>query len=311
MRKNRQTMHHYFIVNPIAGSIKADFVVSCLKEILEADFPNIEYTISITDYIWHASKLSALAASTYEDVRIYSLGGDGTLNEVANGIRESDNEKAVLVPVPLGSGNDFVRSLGYVTQKDVKKLLLSALNSLCVELDICMVNGRYFINISSVGFDAEVAVKANFYKENNKLIPKGLAYYVAVFTTFLKMKSYAVSITIDNDQVIERDVTLMAVANGKYYGGGIMPVPDASPSDGYIDVCILNRISRILVPFVFPLYIKGKHSKLKVAEFYRCKNVKIISKGQALNINIDGEFSTSNDVEFNICEGKILVGQLQ
>ena len=146
-------MYHYFIINPVAGRIQHEEVIEILKDILKTE----SYAYNVTEHVWHARQLAFEAAANHADIRIYSIGGDGTLNEVANGIVESGNKEAVLVPIPLGSGNDFVRSLGYKKEKDLRKLIDRAVSCSYIEIDLGKANDRYFLNISSLGFDAHVA----------------------------------------------------------------------------------------------------------------------------------------------------------
>lgn len=298
-------MYHYFIINPVAGRIQHEEIIEILKEVLK----NESYEYNVTEHVLHARQLAFEAAVKHEDVRIYSVGGDGTLNEVANGIVESGNKEAVLVPIPLGSGNDFVRSIGYKKETDLKKLIDRAVNCPYIDIDLCKANGRYFLNISSLGFDAQVAANAIAYKKN-KLVPKGLSYYLSVFTTFIKMKFYSLTITVDDERTFDNITTLLAVANGKYYGGGIIPVPGADIQDEYIDVCLVDKVSRIKVPIFFPKYAKGNHGDLKEVHFFKCKKIYVRCNNGFVSLNIDGEITKVKEVLFEIMNQKIRIGQI-
>ena len=298
-------MYHYFIINPVAGRINHEEIIEILDDILKTE----SYEYNVTEHVLHARQLAFNAAMEHKAVRIYSVGGDGTLNEVANGIVESGNKEAILVPVPLGSGNDFVRSLGYKKPKTLRELIEKAISCSYTDIDICKANDRYFLNISSLGFDAEVVSNAARYKKN-KFIPKGLAYYLSVFTTFIKMKSYPLVITVDEEKIFEKRITLLAVANGKYYGGGIIPVPSADISDQLIDVCMVDKVRRIKVPIFFPMYAKGKHGSIKEVNFFKCKKLLVQCVKGDVALNIDGELSTTKEVLFEVLTDKLRVGQI-
>lgn len=298
-------MYHYFIINPVAVRIQHEEVIEILKDILKTE----SYAYNVTEHVWHARQLAFEAAANHADIRIYSIGGDGTLNEVANGIVESGNKEAVLVPIPLGSGNDFVRSLGYKKEKDLRKLIDRAVSCSYIEIDLCKANDRYFLNISSLGFDAQVVANAIAYKKN-KFIPKGLAYYLSVFTTFVRMKFYPLTITVDDKETFDNNTTLLAVANGRYYGGGIIPVPGADIQDGCFDVCLVDKVRRIKVPIFFPMYAKGNHGKLKEVNFFKCRKLHVKCNNGFVSLNIDGELSKVKEVLFEVVNRKIRVGQI-
>lgn len=296
-------MYHYFIINPIAGRLNADEVIRILEEICK----DVAYSYDFSKQVLHAENLAYEACSKHKDIRVYSVGGDGTLNEVANGVLKSGNRDAILIPVPLGSGNDFVRSIGYIKKDSILNLLKKALTCDFDEFDVCLANNRYFLNISSLGFDAQVVANALKYKKN-KLIPKGLAYYLSVFTTFISMKSYKVIVTMDDKEPEHRRITLVALANGKYYGGGIIPVPQADLKDGILDCCLVDKVNRIKVPIFFPKYAKGEHGSLKEVHFYKCKRFHLKCEEGEIAFNVDGELSYTNEVTFEICDNKIKVG---
>ncbi|MDD4494515.1 MAG: diacylglycerol kinase family lipid kinase [Eubacteriales bacterium] len=289
-------MKHLFVVNPTAGKGKAEKYVERIGK--EAGGLLEEYEIKITEYPGHATEIVKEHVSK-EKYRIYSVGGDGTLNEVTNGMAGSDSELAV---IPAGSGNDFIRS---VTSDDPKKNIISrTIRGKAAPVDLVKVNDRYFINISSMGLDAEVAYFANKLKET-KFVPGFLSYYLGLICTLVKCRSHHLKLIID-DQEVEEDALLVAVANGRYYGKGILPAPQAHFDDGLLDICLIEKKGRLEIIRLFPKYVKGKHADIPGVRFFTCKNVKI-STSSSIAINLDGEVSRINEASYEIIPHGILV----
>ncbi len=293
-------MFHCFIVNPIAGRINLDAVLNAVTDICQSN--KLEYSCITTEYAGQAETIAYNMAIKHESVRIYSVGGDGTLNETANGLLKSGNKEAALIPVPLGSGNDFVRSTGYKVKLPLEQLIEKAVNCNVDEIDVCKAN-----DISSMCFDAKVVINSLAIKKI-KFIPKSLAYYISVFTTFIKMEPYNLNISVNGNYIYTKPMTLVAVANGKYYGGGIIPAPDADIKDGLIDVCFVEKVKRIKVPIFFPRYVKGKHSGIKEVSFIKCKNLHVKCEMGDIALNIDGDVYMVNEVLFTICDEKLKIG---
>ena len=322
-------MKHCFIINPAAGSMNTDMCRKSIEKICHEK--NIDYMIEFSNADGDIDRL-AYEASVGGFKYIYAVGGDGTLNEAANGIMRyidtaenlSEADRPVMVPVPCGTGNDFVRSIdscgvyrkfidsmnkksksSEAFQTEFDKLISAAVD--CIgnveSLDVGTANGRYFINIASVGFDAEVVINAKKYKKK-KFIPSGMAYIVGVFTTFISLKPRYVKISYDSGDLGDENITLMAVANGKYYGGGVMPTPDADLKDGKFDVCIVDFVRRYMVPVFFPKYNKGRHGSMKQVTFRKCEKV-VITSENPFAFNVDGEVSFETRGEFEICKNKI------
>ena len=131
-----------------------------------------------------------------------------------------------------------------------------------------------------------------------------MAYIVGVFTTFISLKPRYVKISYDGGEFGDENITLMAVANGKYYGGGVMPTPDADLKDGKLDVCTVDFVRRYMVPIFFPKYNKGRHGSMKQVNFRKCKKV-VITSENPFAFNVDGEVWFETRGEFEICKNKI------
>lgn len=282
-------MKHLFIINPTAGKGKNLSLIPIIEKMLEVK--KEDYYIEVTKGVGHATEIVKHYVKN-DDYRVYSVGGDGTLNEVLNGIVGSNSTLAV---IPSGTGNDFSRNI--YENGDVLISLEQAINGKDVFLDLARVNDRYFINIASVGFDAEVAYNtANFKKL--PFVGGSLAYIFGIIETVFKYKSVHLNITID-DKKLNIKSLLAAIANGKCYGGGILMTPDAILDDGMFDICIIEEVNKLKILRLFPKAIKGKHSSIKEVSFYRGRKVKI-NCNEEVSLNIDGEILRVREVEFEI-----------
>lgn len=294
-------MKHLFIINPKAGKGKALEIIPEIKKI----FKEIEgeFIIEITERPGHATELVENYVKE-ENYRVYAVGGDGTLNEVLNGMV---NSSSCLGVIPNGSGNDFVRSIYEKTA--FKNMLKSTILGKTKQIDVVKINDRYFINISSIGIDAEVVCNARKLK-SLPLISGGLAYILGVFITIFKYKCRYIQLKID-DKEIESTITLLAMANGKYYGGGMKVAPYADLEDGILDLCIINKLSRIRMLTLFPKLIKGNHEEIKEVSFYKGRKITLSSK-EEIAVNIDGEIIKSQQIQCNIIpQGiKVIIPQI-
>ncbi|WP_169911591.1 diacylglycerol/lipid kinase family protein [Clostridium oryzae] len=272
-------MRHIFIINPKAGKGKTLKYIPIIKE----KFMNIneEYIIELTEKVGHATEIARRYAEKGK-CRIYAIGGDGTINEVLNGIVGTDSSLAV---IPSGSGNDFVRSM--ISGNFRKNILTRTINGTDKAVDIgCIDHERYFINIASIGLDAEIAYGAQYFKRK-RWIPSKLAYLLSVFVTIFKYKAMKMKILLDSTQEIENTL-FIAIANGKYYGGGIKIAPSAELNDGYFEICKVKNISLFKILMLMPRAILGKHEGLKEAVFRKVKNIEVSAERNML-FNIDGE----------------------
>lgn len=292
-------MKHLFILNPAAGKGKTLRLIPEIEKIFEKR--NDEYVIEITKGEGHAVQI-AKDYSSKEDYRIYSVGGDGTLNEVLNGMIGTSSSLAV---IPSGSGNDFIKSIcNYSKKENLSKLLCDTINGREKIIDIGRVNERFFLNISSIGFDAEVAYSAVKLKKI-PFITGSIAYILGIFITLLKYKSYDLEIFID-DKHFKFNSLMAVIANGKYYGGGIFVAPEAEIDDGLFDICLIERVSRLKILALFPKVINGTHAEIKEVSFHRGRIVKIISE-KDITFNIDGEIMRDKKAEFEIIRNAIKI----
>lgn len=284
-----------FIINPIAGAGKAKTLIPLIEETMNK--VKKDYNIIITDKPEQAIKITEANISDYNT--IVAVGGDGTVNEVASGI--INKNRGTLGIIPAGTGNDMAKSLGI--SNDPIKALETIIRGNTTTMDIGRVNDNNFLNISSVGFDAEVVFNNNKLK---KKIKSELSYALSVVYTLLQFKKRPVDIEIDGKRTHE-DIVLLAVGNGKYYGGGMKILPDAKLNDGELDICIVSNMSKFSLLFLFPTIFKGNHIKYKkYVRMDKGKCIKIISK-DIIPINVDGELMEGKKVEFSLEDKHMLV----
>ena len=233
-------MKHIFIVNPTSGKGKALKTVEQIEKVCKER--NIDYEINYTKSSGDATKI-ARKYFLSKNI-IFSVGGDGTLNEVVNGIIGSKN---ILGVIPCGSGNDFYRTLEKVKEE-------------YPVIDIGKINNKYFINTVSIGIDAEVARNVSLMKKVK--LPSSQIYNASIVYTFFKYKFKNIEFTIDN-KTNKSKFTILTICNGKMYGGGYRIAPDANLSDGYFDVYFVEKLHKTIIPFLIGMLKKGTHEKHK------------------------------------------------
>jgi len=289
-------MRHVFIVNPVAGKGKSLQFISEIKNLFAKS--DTSHIIEITKYPGHATEIARKHVSEGK-CRLYSVGGDGTLNEIVNGMVGSDSSLAI---IPCGSGNDFIKSI--TDNLNIKNILEKSVHGGEKLIDLAKVGSQYFLNISSIGFDAEVLLNVNKIKKL-PFITGRMAYILGVITTIFKYSHNFLKISID-EQHMEAKSLLIAVANGRYYGGGMLAAPEAQIDDGLFDICLIRNMSKVKILKFFPKFIKGQHGKIAGVSFYRGKRVEIVCDGEVA-MNIDGEVAKTSRTVFEIIQNGIKI----
>ena len=274
-------MKYVFIINPASGKTDYDKIKENIIKTLE----NEEYEIYETKAPKEATEIASRFKNE-ENTIVYSVGGDGTLNEVVNGIAEG---KCKLGIIPTGSGNDFYRTLKEAQSENVR-------------LDLGKVNGRYFINIASVGMDAETCNNANKIKSKIKLHS---SYYLALIHTFLTFKSKSLKLKIDKN-VYAGDYIIAAICNGKYYGGGFKIAPVASFDDNQFDIYLVSKAGKLKLIKILLALLKSEHEKYNEVRKYTGKNITITSENNLI-VNIDGEITISKNIEIEMIQDALII----
>lgn len=284
-------MRYRFIVNPIAGRGDAQRKWPKVQEAIER--LKMDYEVVFTGAPGEGVFLAKEGVAQGFDALV-AVGGDGTVNEVVRGIIESGAKgKAILGIIPCGTGNDLVRTLDIPV--DLEEAVQILKNGHVEPLDLGKVNGDYFINVVGVGFDAAVAYEINM---NVRRLKGTAAYLYAVLKTLFSYKSPQMIVRID-DQVLEGRYFLIAIANGKYYGGGMKIAPDARPADGVFDICAVGDVNRLEVIKMLPKIFTGAHLSHPKVKVYRGRKVMVESTERVI-VQADGELKGTLPMGFEI-----------
>lgn len=285
-------MNHIFIINPVSGKGNATKIIPEIERVMKK--LSYSYEIQITTHPHHATEIAKNAALNNSAVRIYSCGGDGTLNEVVNGVANFKNVE--IGAIPLGSGNDFIKSIGQkVDFESIKGQVLGS----SMPIDLIKSKDRYCINICSCGFDSEVVGRKNKMRFLSK-VSGAFSYFVSTFISLAtNMKNHFI-VTVDDNEPIEKDFLFVLAANGKYYGSSFKPTPNAEINDGLMDVMLINTLPRYKFVKLLGKYKTGEHIHLTdLCTNYLAHKVNIKSDKE-FAVNMDGEVTMAKDITFEI-----------
>lgn len=297
--QGRCSMKHIFIINPVAGKHnKSKELIEHISQCMEGR--GLTYSCLLTQAPMHAASLAREFAETGAPVRLYACGGDGTLNEVANGAAGFEN--AAITHFPTGSGNDFIKIFGEDAVRFTKLEELLSCEEAAMDLIDC--NGRLCLNICSVGLDARIGTDIQKLKRLAFVTGSG-AYALSALFHVLKGVSQRLKINI-GEQSFDENFTMVVAANGCYYGGGFHPVPEASPTDGAIDFLLVKGVSRLRAAKVVGDYKKGLHAKYPALITHTRGTGMTLEDpvGQAC-INIDGELMRAKTIRISLSEKKV------
>ncbi len=293
-------MRHILIINPAAGrkNCTADLAGEA-KDLARRH--GIDMTCILTQRSGHAMETCRRLAETGEELRFYACGGDGTVNEVANGVLGFPN--AAMTCIPIGTGNDFMKNFG--REMLPKFLDLEQLwDGPQFPLDAIDCNGRVALTIACSGIDAQIADSVHRYGNSPFLRGRG-SYLVSVAVNFLFHDiGHRWTVTLDGETVRD-NFALVSVCNGRYYGGGSTPVPQARMDDGILETILVRKVGKATFARLFPAYSAGEYWKFpNVARVVRAREVRIQSETKIVTC-LDGESLYSNDVTLRLSEKKV------
>lgn len=287
-------MKHIFIINPSAGkSDQTKYIANMVNKIFMEEDIEGTYRIEVTKGVYDATKIARHYAMSNELVRIYSCGGDGTLNEIVNGIVHHENVE--LAPVPIGSGNDFVKSFGQNAIPaflDLKALIQASAR----KIDLLEVNGHFSINVINIGFDSSIAQNMVRFKRL-PLVSGAKAYDISVFYSFMTSIKNRFEIIADGIRLPHKNYTFAVMANGQYYGGSYRAAPLSDMQDGLIDLVLIPSVSRLKILQLMNVYKRGDHLKeqyQKIVHYRQCHEVQVEAEHE-INVCIDGEIKQLKD----------------
>lgn len=307
--KRMRTNKWLVVVNPAAGGGKAgkdwEFINSLLLK------HNIRFDPVFTDRRLHAMVISrAKVAAGY--TRIIVVGGDGTMNEVINGIFAQEKfptDEIILGMICVGTGNDWGKMFNIPS--DYEEAILTIKNQKTFIQDAGVVSysrsnktwHRYFINIAGMGFGAKVVARSNKLKSKGKSSP-GL-YLMTLFTSLLSYRSIKSFIEIDGTS-IKRKVFSLSIGIGKYNGGGMIQIPDAVADDGLYSITLIKKMGKVRIVANIKKLYNGKITKHRKVESYTGKVININSPS-VLHLETDGETLGHSPLAFRIIPKSVKV----
>ncbi len=290
-------MKYHFILNPKAGNGKrVDEISRAIETACEE--AKIDYCIYTTKAPLDATEYVKKALEEQDGShRFYACGGDGTLCELINGA--PNNDRAEFGLVPIGTGNDFRRNF---SDKDMFFDIKRQIEGESRKIDLLKYEDRYCVNIINIGFDCNVVYEMGKIK-NVKFIPNKLAYIAGIVVTLFKKMYCKMKITAEGIDEIDRELLLIAIANGKFYGGGFKAAPYASLHDSIFDISIVEKVSRLTFMSLVGKYKKGTHLETKTGKrcitYLRAKDL-TIEFDKPTNICVDGEIEFAEKVKISI-----------
>lgn len=276
------------IINPNGGKGKSLKALEKVENILKT--AGVEYTVHRTEYEKHATEITRELTKT-PDRKIIMLGGDGSFNEILNGIENFEN--VTLGFVPCGTGNDFVGASKH--PKNVEEAMAVILKGETSYIDYIQLTDRRCLNVLGGGMDVDVLLK---YAEMKAFRGK-MKYYASLLYTLAHTKWHKLRLTLDDGESMDKSAFMIGVGNGRSIGGGIPICPNAKIDDGVLSVVVVNEMKKRRIPFALVGFLKGKHVEKKYTEEFTAKKVKIEVLDDS-QFEVDGEVFASPMVECEV-----------
>lgn len=289
------------VFNPQAGRGRGHKRAEEVRQALQA--AGIEYESVVSEARGHAIELAQRAALAGWDL-IVAAGGDGTINEVVNGLMLAEVEGASsrLGVMPIGSGNDFAASLGIPLDlgQAAQRLALGQAR----RVDAGQVNGRWFDNNVGLGFEAMIGIEAH----RITWLRGQPQYLIAVFRAMASYPFPVVDIYKDDGDRLAKQILMISVGNNRRNGGGFLVNPDAVPDDGLLDLCIVDALPRLEILRLLPKAMKGTHRGEPAVELTRSTRL-VVESAAPLPLHADGEILENDSlrVEITVEPGRLEV----
>ncbi len=295
-------LRHIFIVNPKAGKHNS---TQFINDAASKSLSGISYEIIVTRHPKHATEIARDLCFSGDECRIYACGGDGTLNEVVNGVYKGGCPDNVSVGcIPIGSGNDFIKYFEDLDTNDFLDLGRQAVAK-TKKIDLLEVGGYVSLNIMSVGFDAAVCDNIEHFRKI-PFVNGSAAYNMSLVYCLISHLKNKLTLYADGKKVAEnKDYIFALAANGRYYGGGYKAAPYAVFDDGLIDFVRIPTVSRLKFARLVGTFRRGEHlDKIDICEHTLCKKIKIVTN-EPICVNIDGEIVKMKNPEIKILPKKL------
>lgn len=278
-------MKHIFIINPNSGRNKKFDMENKIRSLCQKK--EMDFHIYRTSAQGEAERIVKMLKDE-EPAVIYAVGGDGTVNEVVNGMIGSNHMLSV---IPSGSGNDFYRTLKLYKKEYIRS-------------DIGKINDRYFINIACIGIDAEIANNVSLMRKF-PVIPVSQRYNASIIYTFLKYKFKKLKFRF-GELSKEGSFTIVTVCNARYYGSGFQIAPHAMIDDGQLEIYTVEKMPKINIPGLLLKLKKGRHEEDKRVYRYTDSSVDILCDDNVI-CNVDGEQLESDRFHIEVVKNGITI----
>lgn len=287
-------MRSRLIANPVAGTDQAASRLAAINERLKPSFAPLD--IVLTTGPGDAREAAGDAARRGYD-HVIVAGGDGTLNEVINGLASTDGALAqiTLGLLPMGTGNDFAAAIGI---GDADAALDTLLTGAPRPFDLGRVNDRYFINVSAGGFIADVSESVD---PQLKSVAGRFAYLIGGARVLLAAEPFACRVNGRATSCL-----LFAVCNAPMIGGGRLIAPEARPDDGAFDVCLVSEMDLIDFVALLRRVADGTHVPDDRVTYFAARDVRI-EFDREINVNADGEVFSARQCDYDLLPGSIRI----
>jgi YegS/Rv2252/BmrU family lipid kinase len=297
------------VINPASSGGKTAKVWPKINKYFKDEFVN--FTEKLTTKPGDAVKIAKEAVEKNYDY-LLAVGGDGTVNELVNGmlLAETENLNTELIIYAQGTGSDLSRTLDI--SKDINEFIELIKREQSQKIKVIeaeflnsekKIENRYFFNAADCGMGAEVAKKLN---ENNKIISGSLNYLIKIFSVLFNYQNKEMKIEADNKLIYQGKINTAVIAHGRYFGGGIKIAPEADLYGSSLNLILLKDFSKLGIVLNLIKGYKGKHLSHPLVESYQAEEIKITT-AEEVKLELDGESVGSCDASFKISDKEISV----
>ena len=288
-----------FVVNPASGNGAAGKRWPQTREL--AAWRGLEGEALLTQAPGHAVELARRAVDDGARV-VVAVGGDGTINEIVNGLLESQSSEVELAVVPQGTGDDFARTFGIPTKLELAVAAAATGRARSVDVGRASFVGgeRYFANFAGAGISGAIARRG---ARTSRRLGAKAAYMWATATVFVGWSSVPMRIDLDGE-TREGAMYEVVVSNGKYAAGGMKIAPDARPDDGHFDAVLIGDVSKADFVTTFPKIYRGRHTTHPKVDIVRAKTV-AVDASEPLPVVLDGEQPGTTPARFEVVPGAL------
>ena len=295
------------VVNPKASVGKSEKDWPLIKQTLINE--GIDFDDVLTEYPRHAIEIVRKAIVEKGYRKFISVGGDGTNNEVINGIFTQEavpTTEITMATMPIGTGNDWRRTFDIPLEYDKVAKIIKAGHTYAHDIgkltyyDDGNTRIRYFLNAAGTGLDEMVCHSTNLMKQQGK--GGTIRYLISLVKCILTYKVTHIQLTIDDELVFDDAILNLSIGNGRFNGGGMMTMPNAIPNDGLLDVTVIKKVSI----FKFAANVKNIYdgsfiNKIDEVKTFRGKNIHIVSiPPHSLKVETEGENLNNSPFDFEV-----------